>query len=308
MRLINSTSIDIADYQELHNCTLIFTDGSKSAEGSTGSGWAIFHCQNPGEPICEKVRISDHASVFQAEIFAIFSASSSLLASSEPINKVTHFFSDSKSALHALCNHHPSSILVINTIKSLNSLGSSSHVTLHWVRGHTGVAGNELADTLAKEATSMDTIDAITPAPPSYYKTLIRSWSFSQSKKSFETTPTTNKLHQLVLSLHRPESSSTSSKYSTAELHKLSNILSNRAPLNAYLFRINKSSTDLCPRCLIEPEDNVHFLCHCPFFYDLRSSTFGFPVITIPALSNLKLTKILTFIKNSDIFQPPFNS
>ena len=298
----------MSSFQLLPNSTLIFTDGSKSSNNATGSGWAIFHSQNPDEALCEKVRISDHSTVFQAEIFAIFSAVSSLIRSTGPANQSINIFSDSQSSLHALTNHYPSSIMVVDTIKALNSLCSTSQVHLHWVRGHNGVAGNELADSLAKEATSLTTIGEITPAPYSYFKNKLRVWSFKQSQSHLESTTSSNRLHHLVLSLHRPESSSSLIKASSADLHKLTNILSNRAPLQAFLHRINKSSSDLCPRCQIEPEDNVHFLCHCPLLLNIRNSHFGFPVINIDILSRSSPFKILSFIKSSNIFDPPSTS
>ena len=292
-------SIDMSSFQSVPNCSLVFTDGSKSSDGTTGSGWVIFTSQNPDEPTCEKIRISDHSSVFQAEIFAICSAVTSILSSSRTINPITHIFSDSQSSLHALTNHYPSSAMhmVVETIQHLNSLCLLSSVHLHWVRGHSGVAGNELADTLAKEATSLDAVGKVTPAPFSFFKRKLKVWSFTQSKNSIDSASTSNKLHRLVSSLHRPESSSLLLKASSADLHKLTNILSNRAPLNVFLFRINKSSSDICPRCQIEAEDNVHFLCHCPFFFHLRSKFFGFPVINIQDLLKIKPFKLLSFIK-----------
>ena len=295
----------MASFHLLPNSTLIFTDGSKSSNGATGSGWAIFHSQFPEEAKCEKIRISDHSTVFQAEIFAFFSAVSSLNGSSDPVNHLIHIFSDSQSSLHALTNHYPTSIMVVDTIKALNSLCSTSEVHLHWVRGHNGVAGNELADSLAKEATSLTTIGEITPAPYSYFKNKLRVWSFKQSKSLLESTTSSNRLHHLVVSLHRPESSSSLTKAPSADLHKLTNILSNRAPLQAFLYRINKSSSDLCPRCQIEPEDNVHFLCHCPLLINIRNYHFGFPVINIDSLSRINPFKVLSFIKSSKIFDSP---
>ena len=302
--IISTTeNVDIGHYASLNDCTLIFTDGSKTSEGKTGSGWAIFHNQNPDEPRCEKIRISDHSTVFQAEIFAILSAAKALLTNHLPINPTICFFTDSQSSLHALCHHYPRSSLVIETIKNLNKIGDTSTVTLQWVRGHCGVTGNELADSLAKDATSLENIGTATPVPISHIKNKIKSWTFSEAKKLFGNSQSTNKLYNFVLSLHRPESTSILLRRSSSDIHKLTNILSNRAPLAVYLFKINKTDTELCPRCGIEPEDNVHFLCHCPSLIDIRCTYFGFPVISIPDLSKIRILKILSFINASNIFK-----
>ena len=236
-----SMETNLSEFQISPNTTLIFTDGSKTEEGSTGSGWVIFCGQNPDNPICEKIRISDHSTVYQAEIFAIYSAANYMIQKPDQTYDYIHFFTDSMSSLHSLTDHHPSSKMVINTIKALETLCLSSKVTLHWVRGHSGVTGNELADKLAKEATHLETVGMNTPAPPSFLKNKLKNWSFKQSTKTFESANTSNKLSKLLLAIHCPESSSFLMNAKTSDLHKLTNILSNRAPLNCYLFKIRKS-------------------------------------------------------------------
>ena len=166
-----------------------------------------------------------------------------------------------------------------------------------------GITGNDRAATLAKEASTLDTINHHTPLPVSQVKISIKHWALNQSTALLRSTPSSNRLHPLIVSLNTMESKSILKSVNRSDLHKLTNILANRAPLIAFLFRAKLSTTDLCPRCFFESEDNVHFLCHCPFFHRLRTEYFGFPAVCISDLFNIKIFKILSFIKASNVFK-----
>ena len=62
-------------------------------------------------------------------------------------------YTDSKVTLYSLKNHTIHSVLIEeirNMIRNLTKQNWSIH--LGWVKAHTGIEGNEVADTLAKEA------------------------------------------------------------------------------------------------------------------------------------------------------------
>ena len=135
-----------------------YTDGSK-VNNSTGAG--IF---------CEKIEIAvsrhlgNFATVFQAEVTAITEASQYLLQKRVK-NKDIVILSDSQAALKSLTANTVRQKTVFECIQILNKLSSDNNLTLKWVPGHVGVRGNERADVLAKNGTSIRA-DGPIPALP----------------------------------------------------------------------------------------------------------------------------------------------
>ena len=95
------------------------------------------------------IRLPDFTTVFSAEVYAIGKVIEHIKM--QKIEQAT-ICTDSKSALQALeridnVTHHG----VRNIHKTLSDLEENQHVTFLWIPGHYGIAGNERADTLAKE-------------------------------------------------------------------------------------------------------------------------------------------------------------
>ena len=95
------------------------------------------------------IRLPDFTTVFSAEVYAIGKVIEHIKM--QKIEQAT-ICTDSKSALQALertdnVTHHG----VRNIHKILSDLEENQHVTFLWIPGHYGIAGNERADTLAKE-------------------------------------------------------------------------------------------------------------------------------------------------------------
>ncbi len=60
-------------------------------------------------------------------------------------------WTDSQSALQSIFSLKPTSRLVEETIELLVSAKLMCQIEMAWVRGHSGVTGNEVADGMAKE-------------------------------------------------------------------------------------------------------------------------------------------------------------
>ena len=94
--------------------------------------------------------LQEFTTVFSAEVHAIEKVLEHIKA--KKIDRAT-ICTDSKSALQALertdnVTHHG----IYNILRITSDLNEGQHVTLLWVPGHYGIAGNERADVLAKEA------------------------------------------------------------------------------------------------------------------------------------------------------------
>ncbi|KAJ8913267.1 hypothetical protein NQ315_012885 [Exocentrus adspersus] len=104
----------------------------------------------------------EHASVFQAEVFAISACVSENLKR-DYSNQHIQICTDSQAALHALKSPRITSQVVLECTNSLAALGQRNKVRLVWVPGHSGVAGYEEADVLARKGSS-DTLTVPKPA------------------------------------------------------------------------------------------------------------------------------------------------
>ena len=103
-----------------HSELTIYTGGSKTSHG-TGSGYVIY--KNNTRIRTFSCKISDNATVFQAEIYAIYKASEYLIGLTADLPfKYVKILSDSQAALQALNNPIIKSKLVNSTVDSLDSL------------------------------------------------------------------------------------------------------------------------------------------------------------------------------------------
>ncbi|XP_049316943.1 uncharacterized protein LOC125779713 [Bactrocera dorsalis] len=121
------------------------TDGSKTGEG-IGAGVA-------GPRTRLSIPMGKFPSIFQAEVFAI-SRCVELNLQRGYRNERIAILSDSQAALKAITSYEVKSLLVLECIERLNNLAECNQVHLIWVPGHKGIAGNELADKLARSAAS----------------------------------------------------------------------------------------------------------------------------------------------------------
>ena len=148
------------DHIRLHsNAVHLYTDGSKSPEGV---GYA--YC---GESVQIAKRIQPDATVFTAELYAIYDCISYINESNQD-----HFviFSDSRCALLALqkyLNPNPQVQMIQCHIHS-----SPKEIKLCWVPSHVGVPLNEVADELAKGAVTNQNVTTVNLSRSDYRRVM----------------------------------------------------------------------------------------------------------------------------------------
>lgn len=137
--------------------TYIYTDASSTEKG-VGIGVGIVAIQ-PNNRILyqERSNIGTSQLVYNGELFGVTRAieyASSIAYTGQKFK----IYSDNQAGLYRLKtpSDHPGQAYQIRAIKAAEVIkAKGAEISLNWVPGHTSVEGNELADKLAKEATTI---------------------------------------------------------------------------------------------------------------------------------------------------------
>jgi len=164
----------------LHDHTIvIYTDGSKLENGSTGCGWAIYHTGNQHQYRLSEgqCHLGTRAEVYDAELHAVQEAISTLLTTTAQRAQV-FICIDSQAAidtLHFNRSNHEHARNAINTVHQLQLLGWEIRTV--WCPSHCGILGNERADTLAKQGANQHT--------PCQHAVTTKAWLQVQARTQF---------------------------------------------------------------------------------------------------------------------------
>ncbi|UYV77430.1 hypothetical protein LAZ67_15001001 [Cordylochernes scorpioides] len=257
------------------NVTTIYTDGSQSTEG-VGAGVIL---PPPLQTI--QLKLHQECSAFQAELLAI------LYATKFTMNfPKEHFIiaSDCQSALSAICRSWPPRTQLIAEI--IYNLHFSPNVQLCWIKGHSGIQGNELADQAAKAAAHSNLPLSFTTLPKSvahgkkeqialkmWIDLYIQDYSTRNLRRfaaTPETTPPNASKHQAWIYLHNN-------------------------PDRPWLHSGRPCNEDpTCPHCQDEDQTVDHLLFTCSTFQYQRFQTatlLGITNICPASLENLSRKK-----------------
>ena len=269
MRQTPEELLDRNDYNpaDSNSGTIYFTDGSKSEDGA---GAAMVKTCNGEINDSWTTTLHSDSTVFQAELIAIESALIDIQSSTRPIGSV-RIYSDSQSALMALSRPNKDK-WVEGIRRKLLRLGRDLDIKIGWVKAHVGFKANEMADELAKLATSCRPEMLPLPVSLSQVKQMIKhqvndywqlSWLSRSTSWTFRWLPVCNRLYKCPLMENNL-------------INVFNSFITNTSPLR---YKLHQWHIITSPDCHYHPgfeetPRHVLFVCdhHEPTRVDMRNS------------------------------------
>ena len=314
---IKSEAKDLAEYK-------VFSDGSGHDNG-IGSAAILYEKGRRRHVKLLQVFLGtpDKRNTYEAEIIGAILALWILQNTPETLGKSVTLYIDNQSVIKAI--ETPSSTPgqhLLNSLR-LSLIGTGCRLSIRWISSHSKVKGNEDVDRAAKEAA------AGRSSPMANLPHLLRNplpISASALKQEYNA-----KLKQKWKDLwdaspRRPRIAQFGEEFPFgAFLYRLSlltrkqsstilQIRSGHFPLNAYLHKINKSDSNMCPACLNEQEGQSpvetinHFIFDCEAHNDAREELIDeigithFNLLDIMADTD-RMKALTTFVNRSGRFR-----
>jgi ribonuclease HI len=234
--------------------THIYTDGSK-AEDIVAAAFTI-----PSLAIDRKYRLCNKSSVYAAELTAIKEAIVWILTSEYYKDHQFVIFSDSLSVLTSMKeNSSKSRPNLFNELMMHLSKLDTGKVKFVWIPSHVDLSGNDRADTLAKEALSLDHVNSTNYIEMQEIYTLIKPNIIEKWQKEYDDDHRGSNYKTICQIVNTDIKLSDPNRQLEVQITRLRLGMANT---NYRLFKIGKHPSGLCDVCNVK-DDIEHLLLRC---------------------------------------------
>lgn len=279
-------NLTFQDYitENFPNYTLLYTDGSKLLKEHSCYAASAMYSPTDKTTVCWKLR-SEH-SVLSTELYALWQALTYVRANKN-LNDIA-VFTDSRSALQIIGSVPKTYTNIVGKVQLLLlELNKDRTVLLHWVRGHIGVTGNEVADRAANLGHDNNRTELYELTREEYNCTL--KYKFKIYWNEYWKSATDHTAKGLFLRNIRDNVFDTlpvgrfRCRRHEVVIHRLR---MGHAGVNQYLHRFNMEDSEMCEYHACQASETIeHFLLTCPGQRQTRTIMFN-------SLRNLGVTSI----------------
>ena len=160
---------------------VVYTDGSKLEDGSTGCGWAIYSTTGGRERLVTDgcCYLGKKAEVVDAELHAVHEGLMALRAMDAPKSK-SYICIDNTSAITNLRDNDQNAQYARQSLAVANELaGGGWEILTLWNPSHCNVVGNEKADEMAKRGAMGEE-----EMGESFYACTTKNWMLVEAKRT----------------------------------------------------------------------------------------------------------------------------
>jgi ribonuclease HI len=160
---------------------VVYTDGSKLANGSTGSGWGIYRTVEGREELVTAgcCHLGEKAEVVDAELHAVHEGLLALKEMEVSTSK-TYVCIDNTSAILSLGNNHQNAQYARQSLATAEELsGKGWELLTVWTPSHCDIVGNEKADEMAKRGAEGEEV-----LGECFYACITKNWLLAETKRT----------------------------------------------------------------------------------------------------------------------------
>ena len=274
---------------------LIFTDGSLMEDGAGAGIYSEelnLSCQ---------LSLGKFTSVYQAEMLALIHALDHLEVSMVGGRKILVAL-DNQAVIRSMKRTKMSTSLAFECVHRLNRIASRNEVTLVWVRGHSGIDGNERADNLAKRGST-----SVFTGPEPYaaiggcmVRDQIEKWIMEEHRKRWENMKSCRQ-SKLAIRYSTVKSTREILSMERGTLRKLVAIATGHGGFGYHLKRMKILSDDTCRLCMEDEETAAHVVCQCPALTSKRLKVIGMHLCKESDMYRLTFKQMLDMTRDTDV-------